>query len=314
MSPTPHVVGIDVAKHTLDVYVLPTGQRLHCTRTRRAVQDLVDTLRPLQPQCVALEATGGYETVLAVELHAAGLPVAVLNPRWVRDFARASGRLAKTDRLDAAVIAEYAARLKPQTRPVPDETSRTLKDLVRRRRQLVALRVAERNHQEHVESHAVRRSIAAMLRTLQRQIAALDTLLAETLAASPLWREKAELLESVPGLGPQTAAVLVATLPELGQLNRRQIAALVGLAPVNRDSGLLRGKRLIGGGRSEVRKALYMPTLVAIQHNPTIRRFYERLVEQGKAKMTAVVACMRKLLLLLNAILKTQQPWRPETA
>jgi len=306
------VVGIDVAKHTVDVYVLPSGQRIHCTRQRQAMQQLVGQLRPLQPSCVAMEATGGYERVVATELAAAGLPVVVLNPRWVRDFARSTGRLAKTDRLDAEMIAQYAAQVKPRVRPLPDALTRQLKELSGRRRQLMTLRVAEGNRLEHAAEAAIRRSIQTVLKTIQREVERVDRLIGEAIDEHLPCREKVERIESVPGVARRTATVLVASLPELGQLNRRQIAALVGVAPINRDSGTWRGKRMIGGGRTEVRNALYMPTLVAIQHNPVIRRFYHRLLEAGKAKMTAVVACMRKLLVILNTMLKNQQDWKPK--
>ena len=310
----PIVVGIDVAKESFEVHILPAGERLHCTLKKRPLQRLIDRLKQLAPTCIALEATGGYEVPLVAELQAAGLPLTVVNPRWIRDFARSSGRLAKTDRLDAEVIAQYAARQTPPVRPVPDAPARRLKALVTRLRQLRDARIAEQNHLEHAGDRAIVHSIRRMLRALDRERAEVERLLQEAIARNPAWQAKAARLNSVPGIGPKTAPVLVACLPELGQLNRRQIAALVGLAPRNRDSGALRGKRLIGGGRTDVRKALYMPTLVAIQHNPIIRRFYQRLIEKGKAKMAAVVACMRKLLLILNALLKTEQYWQPKTA
>ena len=307
------VVGIDVAKASLDVCVLPHGEQFHCTTKPRCLQRLAARLGQLQPACVALEATGGYELPLVVELQAAGLPVVVLNPRRVRDFARATGRLAKTDRLDALVIAQYADQQHPPVRPVPDEAARRLKALVARQQQLQAAHVAEQNRLEHAYDRPVRRSIKTMLRTLERQLDELEELIRQTVAANPAWQQKAARIDAVPGLGEKTAAVLVATLPELGHLNRRQIAALVGVAPINRDSGQFRGKRMTGGGRGQVRTALYMPMLAAIRCNPVLRRYYRHLVDKGKLKMVALVACMRKLLVILNTMFKTDQDWNPKT-
>ncbi len=312
MSTSPSVVGIDVSKQHLDVHLLPEGRWLNFTNDPSGRQALIEALASRQVQCVAMEATGGYEMALAVDLDQAGLPVAVLNPRWVRDFARAIGRLAKTDKIDAQHIAQYAQKVQPQPRPVPDATSRRMQALVARRRQLVELHSAEANRREHAEDRDISRSIQTVLKALERQIERLDRLLAETIQASPLWREKVEQIESVPGLGRQTATMLATRLPELGRMNRREVAAMVGLAPINRDSGQYRGKRMTGGGRRDVRAALYMPLLSAIQHNPVLRRFYRRLVEAGKAKMVALVACMRKLLVILNTMLKNNEAWKPK--
>jgi len=312
MNTSQSVVGVDVSKKTLDVHLLPEGRWLHFTNDPSGRQALVEALASRQVQLVALEATGGYEMALVVDLDQAGLPVAVLNPRWVRDFARATGGLAKTDQIDARQIALYAQKLRPRPRPVPDATSRRLQALVARRRQLVELHTAEANRREHAEDRDISRSIQTVLKALDRQIEGVDRLLAETIQASPLWREKVRQIESVPGLGRQTAILLATRLPELGRMNRRQVAAMVGVAPMNRDSGQYRGKRMTGGGRPDIRAGLYMPLLSAIQHNPVLRKFYRRLVEAGKAKMIALVACMRKLLVILNTMIKNNEAWKPK--
>jgi transposase len=311
-SPAVSVVGIDVSKHTLDVHLLPEGRRLHCSNDPPGRQEVIRVVAAARPQCVALEATGGYELALAVELDHAGLPVAVLNPRRVRDFARSVGALAKTDRLDAEVLARYARDLRPTPRGVPDETARRLHALVARRRQVLALHTAEANRLEHAADGDVRRSVKTLLTFLKKQLQRLDQLLEETIQQSPPWQEKVERIDSVPGLGRQTAILLATRLPELGTLNRQEVAALVGVAPVNRDSGQYRGQRTIGGGRADVRAALYMPTLAALTHNAVLRRHYHRLLAQGKQKMVAVVACMRKLLVILNTMLKNHQHWNPK--
>ena len=312
MSTPLSVVGVDVSKKTLDAHLLPEGRQLHFTNDPAGRQALLEAIASPQVQCVALEATGGYEMALAVDLDQAGLPVAVLNPRWVRDFARATGRLAKTDRIDARHIAQYAQKIRPPRRPVPDATTRRMQALVARRRQLVELHTAEANHREHAEDRDIRRSIQTILRSLQRQIERLDQLLQESIEGNPLWRQTIRQIESVPGLGRQTAILLATRLPELGRMNRQEVAAMVGVAPINRDSGQYRGKRMTGGGRRDIRAALYMPILSAIQHNPVLRRFYQRLLNEGKQKMVAVVACMRKLLVILNTMLKNNEPWKPK--
>lgn len=303
-------VGIDVAKHHLDVHILPQQDRFRLPNDADGLEALRHRLHGLPVQRIVLESTGGYEATLVAELHAAGLPVAVVNPRQARDFARATGRLAKTDRLDAAVLAAFAQAVTPRLTPVPDAITLQIKALVQRRRQLREIRQAEANHAEHAGEAPVIRSIRRILTLLQNELAKVDQQLQRVIQASPLWQRKLEVLLGVPGIGPTTAAAVLAGLPELGTLNRRQVAALVGVAPLNRDSGTLRGKRVTGGGRRDVRTALYMPTLVAIRHNPTIRGFYSRLVSNGKAKMTAVIACMRKLITILNALLRNNQPWR----
>ncbi len=307
-------VGIDVAKDSLDVHILPHDQRIHSTTNAKDVQKLIDQLRGLKVNLIVLEATGGYGTTLAAELQQAGLAVAVVNPRQVRNFAKATGRLAKTDRIDAEVLATFAQRIQPPARSVGDENERKIKALVARRRQLVEMRGAEQNRRHRAGNDMVAASIDAVLEAIDKQLDETDRMIRQFVQSSPAWVEKAELLQSVPGLGPVTTHVLLAELPELGRLNRREIASLVGVAPINRDSGTLRGRRMIGGGRTTVRNALYMAALVATRYNPVIRAYYLRLVESGKRKIVALVAAMRKLLTILNTMLKNNQPWRTEIA
>jgi len=307
-------VGIDVAKDSLDAHILPHARRVHCTTNAKDVQNLIEQLRELKIKLIVLEATGGYGTTLAAELQQAGLGVAVVNPRQVRNFAKATGRLAKTDRIDAEVLALFAQRIQPPARSVGDENERKIKALVARRRQLVTIRTAEQNRRHRAGNDMVAASIDAVLEAIDKQLDETDRMIRRFVQSSPAWMERAELLRSVPGLGPVTTHVLLADLPELGRLNRREIASLVGVAPINRDSGTLRGRRMIGGGRTTVRNALYMAALVATRHNPVIRAYYLRLVESGKRKLVALVAAMRKLLTILNTMLKNNQPWRAEIA
>jgi transposase len=309
-----HIAGIDVSKHRFDVCVLPEAEARQFSTDASGIQDLLDFLNNSSLQLVVLEATGGYELTLSAELLAAGLPVAVVNPRQVRDYAKALGLLAKTDAIDASVIARFGQAVQPQCRPLPTPEEQAIKELMARRRQLVAMRTAESNRLEHARSFDIRQSVRRVLNLLIGQIAEIDKRLHKTIKNSPVWRQKDQLLQSVPGIGPTTSQMLLATLPELGQLNRRQIAALVGVAPMNQDSGQWRGKRMIRGGRCDVRTALYMPALVASRHNPQIRAFYQRLRQENKAAKVALTACIRKLLILLNAILKTNQPYRGATA
>lgn len=306
-------VGIDVAQNWLDVSVTGEAEvwRFGNDATGRAA--LRDRLLAYAPQRVVLEATGGLETAVAAELTAAAMPVSVVNPRHVRDFARATGRLAKTDAIDARMLARFAEALQPEVRPLPDAQAQELRSLVTRRRQVVVMLTAEHNRlsqatkrvQPHLEAH---------IAWLQQQLAELDQELADLIQSSPVWRARDTLLQSVPGVGPTTATVLVADLPELGTLNRKQIAALVGVAPHNRDSGSYRGKRSVWGGRAAVRASLYMATLVATRCNSVIKDFYARLCAAGKPKKVALTACMRKLLTILNHMLHTQTPWNPATA
>jgi len=307
-------VGIDVAKNTLDVHIRPAGQYIHCTTSSKDVQGLIRQLKDLGRPLIVLEATGGYGTSLAAELQAEGLDVALVNPRQVRNFARALGRLAKTDRIDAEVLALFAERIQPPPRSVGTENDRKIRALVARRRQLVGMSVAERNRLKRAKDQAIVASIQDVLDVISQEIAQAQEQLREAVKQSPNWMHKAMLMESVPGVGQATTFMLLANLPELGKLNRREIAALVGVAPMNRDSGLMRGRRTTTAGRSEVRKALYMATLVATRYNPYIRSYYRRLVEAGKKKMVALVAAMRKLLIVLNTMIKNDQPWKTPQA
>ena len=307
---TSSFVGIDVSKDRLDVHVRPSEQTFAVGRDGNGLERLVADLRQLGPALVVLQATGGFEVTVAAALAAAGLPLAVVNPRQIRDFARATGRLAKTDALDAAVIALFAERIRPEPRPVAGPDSRTLAELVARRRQLVEMIGMEKNRLRQAGTKRVRKSLAATLRVLESELARLDSDIDGTVRGSPVWRDTEDLLVSVPGIGDVTARTLIAELPELGRLDRRRIAALVGVAPVNRDSGQWRGHRAIAGGRVGVRNTLFMATLSAIRWNPVIRDHYARLVDAGRPKKLAIVACIRHLLTILNAILRTAAPWQ----
>ncbi len=304
-------VGIDVAKDRLDVHLRPSGAAFAVARNNEGLDDLVKRLRAPTPALIVLEATGGFEVTVAAALHAAGLPLAVVNPRQVRAFARATGRLAKTDALDAAVLAHFAEAIRPTPRPPADEHSRALGELVARRRQIVDMMTAERNRRSRLVGRRMVESVERVLAALERELADLDADLDDVIRATPAWREAEDLLKSVPGVGDITARVLIATLPELVTLDRKKIAALVGVAPFNRDSGGLRGKRAVWGGRATVRRALYMAALVASRHNPTLKGFHQRLVAFGKPAKVAIVAVMRKLLTILNAIIRDRKPWLP---
>jgi transposase len=307
----PIFVGIDVAKDRLDVNVQPSGEAFSVPRDDAGLADLVRRLQPLGVTLIALEATGGYEIVVAATLASATFPVAVINPRQIRDFARSTGRLAKTDALDAQAIARFAAAVRPAPRAVADTQARLLGELVARRRQLVDMLGAEHNRRRLIEQPALRRHLDAHIRWLERALRELEGDIDTAVRSSPIWRATEDLLRSVPGIGPITAHTLLAELPELGHLDRRKIAALVGVAPLNRDSGALRGRRMIAGGRPAVRHVLYMAALTAIRHNPVIAAFYQRLVTAGRPGKLALTAAMRKLLVILNAILRDQRPWRP---
>lgn len=297
-------VGIDVAKAHVDLYDTVSSRHVRFENNRRGIRKCISLLVSLKPQLIVLENTGGYEIDLAIALEEASLPVAVVNPRRVRDYGRAVGRLAKTDQIDAELLAHYAATMKPSRQTVRDPYSRQMKALVARRRQLVKMRTAETNRQEHIHGRAIARSINAVVRTIDRELKKVEQKLAVLTSQMPDLQQKMNILLSVPGIGVTTATMLVTEVPELGQLNRRQIAALIGVAPINRDSGNFRGKRMTGGGRHAVRTRLYMPTVVACNHNPTIKPFYQRLINNGKTKMTALVAAMRKLLSIANTMLK----------
>jgi transposase len=308
------VVGIDVAKHHLDLHLLPEGKTARYANDADGIHQCRLFLAQAQPERIVLEATGGYETALTVELQAVQMPVIVVNPRRIRDYARSMGLMAKTDRIDARVIAEFATNPRLALRDLPNASARKLKALLARRNQLLDIHVAERNRLEHDTDPLVTRTIRQILRVIEKQIARIDSQISEHVAANELLQRRAEIIDSVPGFAEVTAAMVVTQLPELGQLNRRQIAALVGVAPMNRDSGQFRGKRMTGGGRTQVRCALYMPMLAAVRHNPVIRAFYQRLVNNGKAKMVALVAAMRKLLTILNTMIKNNLLWNPDLA
>jgi len=310
MKEFPLFVGIDVSKERLDVAVRPTGETWQVPNDAEGISSLAECLRELAPQLVVLEATGGMELASAGELAAAQLPVAVVNPRHVRDFARAAGKLAKTDTLDAQVLAHFAEAMHPDPRPLPDATTQELKALVARRRQLVEMITSEKNR-IRVATRRIRPKVQEHIRWLQESLEDLDRDLGDFMRSSPMWKDKDELLQSTPGVGPVLSMTLLSGLPELGALNRGEIAALVGVAPFNRDSGTLRGKRTVWGGRSQVRAALYMAALVATRYNPVLREFYQRLCAAGKPKKVALTACMRKLLTILNVMVRDHRCWNP---
>jgi transposase len=304
----PTLVGIDVAKDRLDVPLRPVGQAFMVGRDDAGLDALVARLAALAPALVVLEATGGFEVTVAARLAAAGLPLVVVNPRQIRDFARATGRLAKTDRLDAEAIARFAEAVRPPPRPLPDRAAQALGELVARRRQLVEMLTSEGQRRRRLRDPRLRRRLEAHLRWLQKELSAIETDLDAAVRGTPAWRAAEDLLASVPGIGKTSARTLIAELPELGTLDRRKIAALVGVAPINRDSGSFRGRRMIMGGRASVRTALYMPTLTAIRRNPPLHAFHQRLIARGRPAKVAITACMRKLLTILNAILRDHLP------
>jgi transposase len=306
-------VGIDVSKRSLDVAIRPTGASWSTSNDGEAIEQLITRLSEQAITLVVVEATGGWETPLVVALAAAQLPVVVVNPRQVRKFAESLGQLAKTDRLDAQLLARFADAVRPQPRPLPDEQARHLQALIARRRQLIEMLVAEKNRLHLAHPH-VRDDLQAHIAWLEERLDELDCELRHTLQNSPIWREKDDLLRSVPGVGPVLSTTLLAELPELGLLNRKQIAALVGVAPFNRDSGRMRGKRTIWGGRATVRTVLYMAALSAKRFNPAIRTFYNRLIDAGKPPKVALTACMRKLLTILNAMMHSGHHWQPDLA
>ena len=303
-------VGIEVSKDRLDVHVLPSRQAFAVPRTGAGLDQLTGELRTLARALVVLEATGGFELTVAAALSGAGLPLAVVNPRQIRDFARATGRLAKTDALDGAAIALFAERIRPEPRALATEDAQMLAELVARRRQLIEMIGMEGNRRRQARALKGQRTLDATLKTLQAQPAELDRDIDAAVRASPTWRAVDELLTSVPGVGDVTARTLIAELPELGRLDRRRIAALVGVAPVNRDSGQMRGHRAIAGGRTSVRNTLFMATLTAARWNPVVRAHYAQLVARGRPKKIALIACMRRLLGILNAIIRTSTPWQ----
>jgi transposase len=313
MPSSPLFVGIDVAKATLDIALRPSEQLWQIIYDDAQIEALVIQLSELSPTLIVVEATGGLERILVAALVAANLPVVVINPRLARDFAKAIGRLAKTDRIDAQVLAHYGEAIRPSRRPLPDADTQQLRALVDRRRQLMDMMSAEQSRL-NTSSARIRDAIEYHLTWLRQQVGRLDEDLDGMLKASSLWREYDAILQSTPGVGPVLSRTLISQLPELGDLNRKEVAALVGVAPFNRDSGTWRGRRTIWGGRATVRAVLYMSTLVATRYNPVIREFYERLLVSGKVKKVALIACMRKLLTILNAMIKHQQQWQPRVA
>ena len=308
MKKSPVYVGIDVSTTTLDVAVVPGCKLWQVSNDSAGIAVLVERLVALRPAGVVMEATGGIEMPAAVALYEANIFAALVNPRQVRDFARSLGMLAKTDKLDAIIIAKFAEAIKPEPRPLPTTTDQELKALVARRRQLVEMLTMEKNRL-HTAITPLRARIQINVEWLRKQIEEVDHDISNLIQSSPLWRAKDNLLQSVPGVGPVLSETILAELPELGKLNSKQIATLAGVAPFNRDSGTLRGKRSIWGGRAHLRKMVYMGTLVATRFNPVIRSFYQRLITGGKAKKVALVACMRKLLVILNAMLKHGTLW-----
>ncbi len=304
-------IGIDIAKDTIDISILPSGESWTVGTTPTELLETVDRLAALKPTNIVMEATGGYENRLAASLATAGLPVAVVNPRQVRDLARALGILAKTDAIDAHVLALFAEKVQPECRPLPTDDEQALKELLTRRYQLVDMRTAESNRRQQIVSKQVNESITTLIESINHELDAIEREIDNRIKASPVWQAKDKLLQSVPGIGKTTASMLIAALPELGHLNRRKIASLVGLAPMNRDSGTFRGRRMIIGGRALIRAGLYMPILSAVRYNPKIKPFYDRLIAAGKLEKVALTACMRKLLTMLNAIVRKNEPWHP---
>jgi len=303
-------VGIDVAKDRLDVHFRPSGEAFAVARDGEGLAELTARLVAAAPRLIVMEATGGFEVTVAAAIGAVKLPLAVVNPRQIRDFARATGKLAKTDALDAAAIAHFAEAIRPEPRAIPDEQARALGELVSRRRQVIEMMVAENHRRRQLTHRRLLKRIERHLAVLQDELSAIERDLDETIRGTPAWRENEDLLKTVPGVGNATARTLLAELPELGRLDRKQIAALVGVAPINRDSGKMRGKRAVWGGRASVRASLYMAALVASRHNPVIAAMYTRLRAAGKPAKLALTACMRKLLTILNAILRDKTPWQ----
>lgn len=301
-------VGIDVCQKNLDVYIRPLGKFFQVTNNQVGIDELVQTLKNIQPELVVVEATGGMEIDATIKLTQAGLAVAVINPRQARDFAKATGQLAKTDAIDAKVLAYFADAIRPQVRQISDESSRQLEDLVQRRRQISDMITAEKNRRRG-KTNSVKTSINEHLEWLEKQLKEIESQIKGAVAVNPDWKQKMDLLTSVPGIGEVVAVTLISSLPELGTISHKSISYLVGVAPLNRDSGKFRGKRRIWGGRAKIRCVLYMAALVAIRFNPAIKAFYERLIQKGKLKKVAITACIHKLLIFLNAMMRNNQTW-----
>lgn len=308
-----YFIGIDVSKDQLDVAVRPSGEKAQFGNHDDGIDQLIQKIEPLRPTLIVLEATGSYHRLLLSRLVAGGLPTIAINPRQARDFARAMGRLAKTDAIDADVLSEFGEKIRPELRFITDEATQQLEAACTRRRQLVGMLSAEKNRL-HSSPSSVRSQIKKHIQWLEKHIQDLESDLDRQIRSSPAWREKDDLLRSCKGIGPTTSHTMLACLPELGQLNRHEIAALVGVAPFNQDTGKYRGHRHVQGGRSDVRSVLYMATLAAIRHNPVIRKFHQRLITAGKLKKVAITACMRKLLVILNAIVRHNKPWNVDFA
>ena len=307
-----HWVGIDVCQKSLDVYIRPSEKLFQVTNNEIGIRKLVQTLKNIQPELIVLEATGGMEIDAAIQLTQAELAVAVINPRQARDFAKATGQLAKTDVIDARILAHFADAIRPEVRQISDESSRQLEDLVTRRRQISDMSTAEKNRRRG-KTNSVKASIDEHIEWLEEQLKEIESQIKSAIAINQEWQQKMKLLTSVPGIGEVVAVTLISSLPELGTISHKSISYLVGVAPLNKDSGKFRGKRRIWGGRAKVRCVLYMATLVAVRFNPPIKSFYDRLISKGKLKKVALIACMHKLLILLNAMMRKNQAWQPQT-
>lgn len=307
-------VGVDVSGSWLDIAVIPLDKKLRFSNNEAGIKKLTETLEGLGPELVVMESTGGLEMPLAGALGVAKLPVSIVNPRQIRDFARAIGKLAKTDAIDAQVIARFADRVRPEPRPLPSGAAQELSEMLARRQQVLEILGAEKNRLKRAGTLKVKARIQTHISFLEEELSGIDKELKEAIEESPLWREKDDLLRGVPGIGPVASMTILSELPELGELTGKQLAALAGVAPINRDSGFFRGKRRIGGGRAKVRRALYMGALVATKHNPVISAFYQRLLAAGKPKKVAIVACMHKLIIILNAMLKHGNAWQANYA
>lgn len=314
MEDTKVFTGIDVSKGTLDIAVRPDGKSMTVGNSDDGIKELAKYLKQISPTLVVFESTGGLEALAVSTLAAKGFAVAVVNPRQVRDFAKATGRLAKTDAIDAEVIAHFAEAVKPEARPLKSEDEQELAELIARRTQVIQMLVAEKNRLGRTGRKRIRKEIKEHIVWLERRLKNIDKDIESAIKESPVWRVRDDLLRSVPGVGKVLSMSLMAKMPELGLLDRRQAAALVGVAPLNRDSGTFKGRRSVWGGRADVRTALYMATLSAVRHNPIINAFYMQLKERGKKPKVALTACMRKLIVMLNAMLKNNEPWRHENA